>query len=73
MPLFLMRDGSIRRCTVVPGNLRTTSHLDPYGRRIQVILDAESERELLRAQPSREGSPGRRSRRQREQEHSRAA
>ena len=73
MPLFLLRDGSIRRCTVVPDGLRTSAHRDPYGRSIQVILDVDSERALLRAQPSKAGSRAKGSRLGLQVEHSRAA
>lgn len=51
MPLFLLRDGAIRRCAVVPDGLAITTYTDRHQRLIHVVLDAESERLLLRAQP----------------------
>lgn len=51
MPLFLLRDGAIRRCAVVPDGLALTTYTDRHQRQIHVVLDAESERLLLRAQP----------------------
>jgi hypothetical protein len=51
MPLFLLRDGSYRRFSVVPEGLLTSTHRDRHQRRIHVLLDAESERTLLLAQP----------------------
>jgi hypothetical protein len=53
MPLFLLRDGSIRRFTVVPDGLSTCSHRDRHGRIIHVLLDAPSEHRLLQAQQRR--------------------
>jgi|GEM_PF-5174926 hypothetical protein len=53
MPLFLLRDGAIRRCAVVPDGLAITTYTDRHQRLIHVVLDAESERSLLSAQPSR--------------------
>ncbi|MEB3324936.1 MAG: hypothetical protein VKM17_06315 [Cyanobacteriota bacterium] len=53
MPLFLLRDGAIRRCAVVPDGLAFTTYTDRHQRLIHVVLDAESERLLLRAQPPR--------------------
>jgi hypothetical protein len=60
MPLFLLRDGAIRRCAVVPDGLAFTTYTDRHQRQINVVLDAESERHLLRAQPPRVRKPGRR-------------
>lgn len=54
MPLFLLRDGAIQRCAVVPEGLATTTYTDRHQRQIQVVLDAESERLLLRAQPRKQ-------------------
>jgi len=54
MPLFLLRDGAIRRCAVVPDGLAFTTYTDRHQRLIHVVLDAESERLLLRAQPPRQ-------------------
>ncbi len=54
MPLFLLRDGAIRRCAVVPDGLAFTTYTDRHKRRIHVVLDPESERLLLRAQPRRQ-------------------
>ena len=51
MPLFLLRDGAIRRCAAVPDGLAITTYTDRHQRQIHVVLDAESERLLLRAQP----------------------
>lgn len=59
MPLFLLRDGDIRRCGVVPDGLAFATYTDRYQRPIHVVLDAESERLLLRAQPPRARKPGR--------------
>lgn len=53
MPLFLLRDGAIRRMAVVPDGLAFTTYTDRHQRLIHVVLDAESERLLLRAQPPR--------------------
>lgn len=63
MPLFLLRDGAIRRCAVVPDGLAFTTYTDRHQRVIHVVLDAESERLLLRAQPRKQprklgGRPG---------------
>ncbi|MFN9624316.1 MAG: hypothetical protein ACK587_16015 [Cyanobacteriota bacterium] len=51
MPLFLLRDGSIRRCAVLPDGLTCPTYTDRHQRQIHVVLDAASERLLLRAQP----------------------
>jgi hypothetical protein len=51
MPLFLLRDGAIRRFSVVPEGLLTSTHRDRHQRRVHVLLDADSERTLLLAQP----------------------
>lgn len=59
MPLFLLRDGAIRRCAVVPDGLAFTTYTDRHQRLIHVVLDAESERLLLRAQPPRRLSQSR--------------
>jgi hypothetical protein len=53
MPLFLLRDGAIRRCAEVPDGLAITTYTDRHQRRIHVVLDAESERLLVQAQPPR--------------------
>lgn len=53
MPLFLLRDGAIRRCDAVPDGLAIATYNDRHQRLIHVVLDAESERLLLRAQPPR--------------------
>lgn len=53
MPLFLLRDGSIRRCPLVPEGIATRSHRDRWGREVHVLLDPASERLLLAAQPPR--------------------
>lgn len=50
MPLFLLRDGAIRRCAVMPEGLAITTFIDRHQRQIHVVLAAESERLLLRAQ-----------------------
>lgn len=60
MPLFLLRDGAIRRCAVVPDGVVFTTYTDRHQRLIHVVLDAESERLLLRAQPKRSPKAGRR-------------
>jgi len=59
MPLFLLRDGSIRRCAEVPDGLAVTTYIDRHHRQIHVVLDAESERLLLKAQPPRILKPAR--------------
>ncbi|MFY8149423.1 MAG: hypothetical protein ACOVNL_09425 [Prochlorococcaceae cyanobacterium] len=53
MPLFLLRDGSIQRCSVVPEDLTTVPYTDRNGHEILILLDARSERRLLEAQPPR--------------------
>jgi hypothetical protein len=53
MPLFLLRDGAIRRCAVVPDGIAITTYTDRHQRQIHVVLDAHSERLLLQAQPSK--------------------
>lgn len=53
MPLFLLRDGAIRRCAVVPDGLAFTTYTDRHQRLIHVVLDAQAERSLLNAQPKR--------------------
>ena len=50
MPLFLLRDGAIRCCAVMPEGLAITTFIDRHQRQIHVVLAAESERLLLRAQ-----------------------
>ncbi len=49
MPLFLLRDGSVRRFNVVPEGLRLSSYQDRFNRTVHVVLDARGERELLAA------------------------
>lgn len=53
MPLHLLRDGAIRRCAVEPDGLALTTYTDRHQRQIHVVLDAESERLLLRALPGK--------------------
>lgn len=53
MALFLLRDGAIRHCAVVPDGLAMLTYTDRHQRLIHVVLDADSERLLLRAQPPR--------------------
>lgn len=62
MPLVLLRDGTIRRCAVLPDGLTCPTYTDRHQRQIHVVLDAASERLLLRAQPRdpRRRSGGRR-------------
>lgn len=60
MPLFLLRTGAIRRCAVVPDGLAYTTYIDRHQRRIHVLLDPDSERILLQAQPARLRRGGRR-------------
>ncbi|MEB3335775.1 MAG: hypothetical protein VKP70_12430 [Cyanobacteriota bacterium] len=50
MPLFLLRDGAIRRYAVAPDGMAITTYTDRHRRQIHVVLDAHSERLLLRAQ-----------------------
>jgi hypothetical protein len=59
MPLFLLRDGAIRRCSEVPDGLAITTYTDRHQRLIHVVLDAASERLLLQAQPPRPLKPAR--------------
>jgi hypothetical protein len=59
MPLFLLRDGSIRRFKIVPEGLRTSTYRDRDNRTVHVVLDARGERELLAAwarAPQRRGA-----------------
>lgn len=65
MPLFLLRDGAIRRCAVVPDGVAFTTYTDRHQRTIHVVLDADSERLLIQAQPPRRPVrlPGRRTER----------
>jgi len=51
MPLFLLRDGAIRRFSLVPEGLVTSTHRDRHQRLVHVLLDSGSERTLLLAQP----------------------
>ncbi len=51
MPLFLLRDGAIRRFRVVPEGLELAPYQDALQRRVHVVLDSSSERRLLEAQP----------------------
>lgn len=51
MPLFLLRDGSIRRLPTVPAGVATHAYVDRYDRRVHILLDARSERLLLSSQP----------------------
>ena len=53
MALFLLRDGAIRQCAVVPDGLAMLTYTDRHQRLIHVVLNAESERLLLKAQPPR--------------------
>jgi hypothetical protein len=48
MPLFLLRDGSIRRFKTVPEGIDTYGYIDRYQRNVSVLLNAESEKLLLR-------------------------
>jgi hypothetical protein len=59
MPLFLLRDGSIRRFTVVPEGLQTSIYQDRHGRSVHVVLEARGEKELLAAwEGRRQGAAG---------------
>lgn len=49
MPLFLLRNGSIRRFKAIPEGLNTSSYKDRYNRIVHVVLDARGEKELLAA------------------------
>ncbi len=53
MPLFLLRGGTIRRCSVVPEGIATRTYHDRRGRPVLALLDVASERCLLAAQPPR--------------------
>ncbi|MFM9047253.1 MAG: hypothetical protein ACKOOH_06290 [Cyanobium sp.] len=53
MALFLLRDGSIRRLASIPEGLAITTYTDRHQRLIHVVLDAEPERVLMKAQPPR--------------------
>lgn len=68
MPLFLLRNGAIRRCAVVPEGIAISSYTDRHQRLIHVVLDPQSERLLLRAQPSQR--PRQRGHRHRQARHS---
>jgi hypothetical protein len=53
MPLFLLRDGSIRQLTVVPEGVEFGYYQDRRKRPVNIVLDPYSERRLLAAQPRR--------------------
>lgn len=53
MPLFLLRDGSVLRCSSPPDGLQCARYVDRQQREIFVLLDPGSERALLAAQPKR--------------------
>jgi hypothetical protein len=50
MPLLLLRGGYDRRFKSIPAGIATFSYLDRYQRNVNVLLDAKSERILLRSQ-----------------------
>jgi hypothetical protein len=52
MPLFLLRDGSIRRLSVLPEGVSTCIYLDRFQRQVHAVLDARGEASLLAAQPT---------------------
>lgn len=49
MPLFLLRDGSIRRFPAIPEGLKITTDGDRCNRKLHVVLDVRGEQELLAA------------------------
>ncbi|MCP9834299.1 MULTISPECIES: hypothetical protein [unclassified Cyanobium] len=50
MPLFLLRDGSIRRFSVLPEGVNTFLYRDRHQRKVHALLDARQEATLLAAQ-----------------------
>jgi hypothetical protein len=52
MPLFLLRDGSIRRFRVLPEGLSTFQYTDRFQRRVHALLEARQEAVLREAQPT---------------------
>ncbi|MFM7674952.1 MAG: hypothetical protein ACKO5F_05080 [Synechococcus sp.] len=53
MPLFLLRDGSVLRCSSPPDGLQCDRYVDRRQREIFVLLYSASECVLLAAQPKR--------------------
>ena len=51
MPLFLLRDGSIRRFSVIPEGVSTFLYRDRFQRKVHALLEAREEASLLAAQP----------------------
>jgi len=51
MPLFLLRDGSIRRFRVLPEEVSTCIYRDRFQRPVHAVLEARSEAILMAAQP----------------------
>jgi hypothetical protein len=52
MPLFLLRDGSIRRFSVLPEGVNTFLYRDRHQRKVHALLEARQEATLLAAQPT---------------------
>ena len=52
MPLFLMRDGSVRRISVLPEGVNTWTYRDRFQRKVHAVLEARGEAILLAAQPA---------------------
>jgi len=52
MPLFLLRDGSIRRLSVLPEGVSTFLYRDRHQRKVHALLEARQETTLLAAQPA---------------------
>jgi hypothetical protein len=61
MPLFLLRDGSIRRFKTVPEGIEAYGFIDRYQRNVSVLLNAKSEKLLLRANANSRRHPRRNS------------
>ena len=60
MPLFLLRDGSIRRLSVLPEGVSTCIYRDRFQRKVHAVLEARGEASLLAAQPAPERTSRRR-------------
>jgi hypothetical protein len=56
MPLFLMRDGSVRRLSVLPEGVNTWTYRDRFQRKVHAVLEARGEATLLAAQPASTGA-----------------
>ena len=60
-PLVVLREGRKREVALLPEGVACDTYIDRHQRPVHVLLDAASERLLLRSQPRRRRAPRRRS------------